>query len=209
MRKLGIFGGTFNPVHWGHLLVAEAAVSQVPLEQVIWVPTQHPPHKQAENFEHRCQMVMRALQDNPMMQIAPCLPSNHAEAAYAIQTLIDLKALYPHTRWYWIIGLDAFLTLPRWYRRQELITECTWLVAPRLLSTESNQPHAPEQLCAQVAQTLNSQSISIYYLILQVPYVGISASFIRRLCRERRSIRYLVPDAVREYIASYNLYLQE
>ncbi len=209
MRQVAILGGTFDPVHWGHLLIAETALSQVPLEQVIWVPARCPPHKLAAKFEHRLEMVQRAITDHPAFVISP-LAANRG-TSYAFQTLIALKALYPNTHLYWIIGLDAFQTLPRWYRRQELAW-CDWLVVPRLVSAAPDidapdrSSATSDSICKQVAQQLTVQDITIHWQLLQMPEVGVSSSLIRQYCRDGCSIRYLVPEAVRQYIINHNLY---
>ena len=211
MRKVAILGGTFDPVHWGHLLIAETALNQVPVEQILWVPTRYPSHKQAAIFEDRLEMVQRAIADHP------AFTSSHNEAnphqpSYAIQTLLELKAVYPNTHWYWIVGLDAFQTLPQWYRRQDLVAECDWLVAPRFVSTtpeleRSGGLVAQSQFtCKQVAQKLASEFITIRWQMLHMPWVGISSSLIRQYCRDGYSLRYLVPESVREYIITHNLY---
>ncbi len=211
MRKIGIVGGTFDPVHWGHLLVAECALNQVDLEQVIWVPTPCPHYKQAVKFEHRLEMVQKAIADHPRFAISP-IAANHSASSYAIQTLIELRIIYPNTQWYWILGLDAFQTLPQWYRRQELAPECEWLVAPRVVSPAlegyeiAGMIAQSQFICEQVAHRLTVQGMSIRWQLLHMPLVGISSSLIRQYCRERCSIRYLVPEAVRTYIATHNLY---
>ncbi len=216
MRKLAIFGGTFDPVHWGHLLIAETALSQVNVEQVIWIPNRCPPHKQAAIFEHRLEMVQRAIADHPAFASLPGEDgwgmATPREPSYAIQTLIDLQAVYPNTHWFWIVGLDAFQTLPRWYRRQELATECDWLVAPRLVSVTSlvDEPGGiiaqTNFICEQVVQKLSDERINIRWQTLSMPWIGVSSSLIRQYCRDRSSIRYLVPESVRIYIATHNLY---
>lgn len=203
MRKVGILGGTFDPVHWGHLAIAQTALTQVKLNQVIWVPNQCPPHKQAAMFEHRWQMVQRAIADHPAFSVSSS--GNREQLSYAITTLIELQAIYPNTHWYWIIGLDAFQTLPRWYQRQQFVPQCDWLVAPRLVPAGIN---AQSQLCEQVAQKLAAECINIRWQILQMPLLGVSSSLIRQYCRDGRSIRYLVPEAVRLYITTHNLYSQ-
>lgn len=212
MRKVAILGGTFDPVHWGHLLIAQTALSQVALQQVIWVPTRCPPHKQAALFEHRLEMVQRAIADHPAFAISAG-SANRSHPSYAIQTLTELQNVYPHTHWYWIVGLDAFRTLPRWYRRQELASKCDWLVAPRLVSAMPGVDELTEMnaqsnfICEQVVQQLAVDDITICWQILHMPWVGVSSSLIRQYCRARSSIRYLVPEAVRTYIDTHNLYL--
>lgn len=204
MRRLAIFGGTFDPVHWGHLLIAETALHQVSLEQVIWVPSLNPPHKQAALFEHRLDMVQRAIADNPRFAVS-LVEKSRSGASYAINTLTDLSAEYPNTHWYWIIGLDAFQTLPHWYRGQELAQLCEWLIAPRLLSGETTTQN--ELICKQVEQKLTKQFSSIHWHLLHIPLVGLSSSLIRHLCHQGKSIRYLVPESVRTYIDNHNLYI--
>ncbi|MDZ7961675.1 MAG: nicotinate (nicotinamide) nucleotide adenylyltransferase [Aulosira sp. DedQUE10] len=203
MQQLAIFGGTFDPVHWGHLLVAQTALHQVPVEQIIWVPSLNPPYKQAAAFEHRLEMLSLATKDNPAFTVS-LVEVNTPETSYAINTLINLSAAYPNTHWYWIVGLDTFQTLPRWYRRHELTQRCDWLIAPRLLGGENIAQS--ELICKQVEQQLINQSISIHWQLLHIPLVGVSSSLIRQLIRERQSIRYLVAESVRLYIATHNLY---
>lgn len=203
MGKIGIFGGTFDPVHWGHLLIAQSALSQMGLEQVIWVPN-HPHYKQASPFEHRLEMVARAIASNPAFTTFSS-PGDHSIATYAIQTLIELQAAYPNTDWYWILGLDTFQTLPRWYRQQEIATACNWIVAPRTGSFVQ-LAIAQDSAGEFVAQQLAAQGIDIKWQVLQMPMIGISSSLIRQYCRNSHSIRYLVAEPVRIYIATHNLY---
>ena len=218
MGQVAILGGTFDPVHWGHLLIAQTALSQLNLTQVIWVPDCLSPHKQACSYGHRRSMVEQAITDNPNFILSP-VETVDAKPNYAIKTLTELQDTYSDCQWYWIIGIDAFQTLPHWYRREAVIPACNWLVAPRPIATtrfhftksERNQPLADSQsswLCQQVAQQLASQDISIHWQLLQMPAVGISSTLIRQYCRQHRSIRYLVPEAVRAYITDHNLYLE-
>ena len=218
MGQVAILGGTFDPVHWGHLLIAQTALIQLNLTQVIWVPDRLSPHKQACSYEHRRSMVEQAIRDNPSFILSP-VETVDAKPNYAIKTLTELQDTYSDCQWYWIIGIDAFQTLPHWYRREAVIPACNWLVAPRPIATtrfhftksERTQPLADSQsswLCQQVAQQLASQDISIRWQLLQMPAVGISSTLIRQYCRQHRSIRYLVPEAVRAYITDHNLYLE-
>lgn len=203
MQQIAIFGGTFDPVHWGHLIVAETALNQVPLEKIIWVPSAHPPHKKAASFQHRLAMLQAATTDNSGFAVSP-IEQLQSSTSYAINTLIDLSNFYPNTHWYWIVGLDTFQTLPKWYRGQELAQLCDWLIAPRYLGSECITQ--TDLICKQVEQKLARQSATIHWHLLHTPLVGVSSSMIRNLCRDRQSIRYLVPESVRSYIADHNLY---
>jgi len=201
MAKLAILGGSFNPVHWGHLLMAETALQQVNLDRVIWVPARCPPHKQSAelvNFQHRFEMVKQAIAPYPAFRLSTA-DLSRTGSSYAIDTLLDLQTCYPDSQWYWIGGLDAFASLPRWHRRKELAAQCSWLVAPR-----SGQ--AAEVIAQQVAQQMAEQSIKINWQILQMPLVEISSSLIRQYCRDRRSFQALVPKSVENYIIAHDLY---
>ncbi len=211
MQKLAILGGTFNPVHLGHLILAETAFNQLELDHVIWVPTHVPPHKATADvleFQHRLEMVERAIAPHPAFQCATTADLSPG-SSYAIDTLTALKAQFPESQWYWILGLDAFQALPRWYHRHELASQCCWLIAPRQVHA-SRTSAAPDLhlLCQAVAAQLQAQAISIQWQLLSMPIVEISSSLIRQYCRDRRSIRYLVPESVRIYISAYHLYRQ-
>lgn len=204
MEKLAIFGGTFDPIHWGHLLIAQTALDQLRLDRVIWVIDRSPPHKQLStqlDFQYRWEMVQLAIADRPAFILSP-ITTHFLGYSYAIDTLNHLQAVYPQTHWHWIIGQDAFATLPRWYRRQELLPECHWLVAPR--PNVSNIEL--ELLSKTVVEQLTTQSIPLRWQVLSVPPVAISSSLIRQYCQEQRSIRYLVPEAVRTYILNHQFY---
>lgn len=210
MQKIAILGGTFDPVHWGHLLMAQTALSQTAIEQVIWVPTRDPSHKLATEFAQRLEMVQEAIADHPAFIISS-FALNDSGPTYAIQTLTDLQTFYPNTYWYWIVGLDTFQTLPHWYRRQEICRACDWLVVPRRGGGSGGVEVTDwcEDLCWEVVRRLGEQGIGIRWELLRMPLVDISSSLIRQYCRDRLSIRYLVPETVREYIATHSLYLAD
>nr|WP_290226962.1 nicotinate (nicotinamide) nucleotide adenylyltransferase [Trichocoleus desertorum] len=230
MQKVAILGGTFDPIHWGHLVMAEAALQQAALDQVIWVPTRLAPHKSQQlglSFEHRLQMVQRAIADHPAFSVTQ-VEANRVGPSYAITTLQDLQKLHLKVQWYWIIGLDAFRTLPRWYGHVELAATCEWLVAPRLqpsdscssdscspgnalitLNTELGWTAEMIASCEQVIALMAQKSITIRWQRLPMPMLGVSSSLIRQYCREKRSVRYLVPEAVRTYIIAHHLYQKD
>jgi nicotinate-nucleotide adenylyltransferase len=205
MQKIAIMGGTFNPVHWGHLLMAETALNQIALDRVIWVPTYRPLYKATSellSFHHRLEMVRRAIEPHPQFAIAPveqdAVKRSALDSSYAVDTLLNLQLRYPHSQWYWIIGLDAFQSLPRWYRHQELIRQCDWLVAPRLGSEATEIERTVRKMAAE--------SVELRWQLLHMPLIDISSSLIRHYCGKRHSIRYLVPESVRDYILEHELY---
>jgi nicotinate-nucleotide adenylyltransferase len=139
MGKIAIFGGTFDPVHWGHLLLAEAAASQFKLDRVLWMPDRVPPHKSRPDlasFHSRREMVALAIAYRSDFVLASP-PANAPGTSFAIDTLLDLQNLYPDDRPYWIVGIDAFQTLPKWHRCGEIGGLCDWLVAPRPVLSEA------------------------------------------------------------------------
>jgi nicotinate-nucleotide adenylyltransferase len=224
MPKLGILGGTFNPVHLGHLLMAETARDQLQLDRVLWVPTRQPPHRSPLDLidvAHRVEMVKQAIAPHPaftlsLVDCAAPLDVNHPSPSYAVDTLAALKHQHPNSQWYWILGLDAFQSLPRWYRRHEWIYQCHWLVLPRrdrsaleieATETDTELAHPTSRaVCEAVVADLRGQNLEVEWSLLQMPLVEISSSLIRRYRGDRRSIRYLVPDAVWNYITAHNLY---
>jgi len=221
MGRAAILGGTFDPVHWGHIRIAQTALSQLDLERVIWVPAHRPPHKRTSAYEHRRLMVELAIAQNPAFVLGERKASLD-EPDYAIDTLTGLQKTYPNSQWFWIIGLDAFQTVPRWYCRERLIPACDWLVAPRSLAIATTTTHSSTATniqqevnthalgsCQQVAEQLAFQGIPIRWQLLQMSLLDISSSLIRQYCRQHRSIRNLIPDPVQAYITTHNLYREE
>ncbi|HEY9696439.1 MAG TPA: nicotinate (nicotinamide) nucleotide adenylyltransferase [Trichocoleus sp.] len=215
MQKLAIFGGTFNPVHRGHLLAAETALCQFNLDQILWVPTYCPSYKNPADlpdFTHRLAMVRVAtsqLQSKTIALVA-------SDFSFAIDTFTVLQARYPQSEWYWILGLDSFQSLPRWYRRHELIPSCTWLVAPRTSTPlhRVSEPASSDRLSTslstsigeQVSRTLAAEAISIEWQPLEMPLIDVSSSLVRQYCREGKPIDALLPNSVQNYIQAHHLY---
>ncbi|MGG6293480.1 nicotinate (nicotinamide) nucleotide adenylyltransferase [Leptolyngbya sp. AN02str] len=203
---LAILGGTFNPPHVGHLHMAEAALGWGAIEQVIWVPNDVPPHRRGEvvlPFHHRYAMVERAIAPYPQFTVSR-VDGDRAGPSYASDTLAALQQQYPQRQWAWIIGLDAFQSLVRWHDRQWLIPQCIWLVVPR--RQRQTAAAGVAAIACTVAQQLQQEGIALRWQRLEMPQVEVSSSQIRQLCRDRQSIRGLVPDAVVQYIADHALY---
>ncbi|MEG4213950.1 nicotinate (nicotinamide) nucleotide adenylyltransferase [Microcoleus sp. Pol14C6] len=237
MAKIAILGGTFDPVHWGHVLVAETAASQFALDRVIWVPDRSPPHKERPDlasFEQRREMLALAIADRPDFLISP-QSANPSDSSFAIDTLLYLQKLYPGDHhWYWIIGSDALLTLPKWHRSGEIAGLCDWLVAPRPSQEDRETAESGEigglsewgdcpsgkpidsardrmqvqanALGRRVAEQMALLDVEIRWEVLSMAAIEISSSHIRRCCAERIDLRYLVPEVVGTYIAAHQLY---
>ncbi|MGF1495377.1 MAG: nicotinate-nucleotide adenylyltransferase [Elainellaceae cyanobacterium] len=219
--RRGILGGTFNPIHVGHLVAAETARHQLGLDQVLWVPNQNPVYKAQADIlaaPHRLELIRRAIAPYPTFELSE-VELDRPGPSYAIDTWHQLQASAPMSQWYWILGLDTFLSLPHWYRCRELIPRCTWLVAPRPVASRelSAAPTADrdslrptrDAVHAAIRQRLRQQNLydlPIQWQLLDMPLLEISSSLIRRYCRDRRSVRYLVPDSVWRYLESHQLY---
>jgi nicotinate-nucleotide adenylyltransferase len=197
--KVGILGGTFDPIHLGHLLMAESAREILELRQVLFVPAGDPPHKQELPITpacHRQAMVELALAHNPFFELSP-VDLDRSGPHYSTETVQLLQKRYdlPPELCYFIIGSDSLQDLPTWHRPAELIKICRLAVArrpgsvPDLTSLEATLPGLSDQLTW-----------------VEMPLVGISASDIRARVRAGQSIRYQVPDGVGEYIQKHQLY---
>lgn len=142
--RVGILGGTFDPIHRGHLAIAIAAVQQAKLNQLLWIPDPHPPHKAVPDvtpLSHRINMIECAIAAWPNHHVWQVSDDGSAPS-FAIATLSTLQQHKPGCCWFWILGLDAFCSLPKWYHSQELVEQCQWIVAPRLTFEQSQ--FAPE-----------------------------------------------------------------
>lgn len=219
MEKVAILGGTFDPVHWGHLSMAHAALCQFGLDRVVWSVDRTPGHKLHSvlaTFEQRREMVAVAISQRPDFGLLPI--DTNPSAVGAIDSVLYLQNLYPQAELYWIIGADAFQTLPKWPWCGEIAALCQWLVAGRrtggreeLHSEVSMDAVADKMLetntvCAAVAQKMSLRGVQLRWQVLAMPEIEVSSTAIRHYCRQGRAIEHLVPDAVRTYIVNHQLY---
>ncbi|MDY6782087.1 MAG: nicotinate (nicotinamide) nucleotide adenylyltransferase [Cyanobacteriota bacterium] len=234
-RRLGIFGGTFDPVHNGHLALARAALKLFDLHAILWIPTWHPPHKSGliTKGVHRRAMVEAAIARDPQFHLGPPTAKFH----YAIDTFTHVQILHPNNEWYWLLGSDTFKTLPRWYQRQQLIPAVTWLVFPRLTSSPTKDattgrrgdgatgrgeekrksklynlgnslltPTPIESSCEQTIRQLRRQEIPIRWHLIPTTIPPISSTQIRQGYCQGRPLSHLLPKAVLAYITTHQLY---
>jgi nicotinate-nucleotide adenylyltransferase len=180
--------------------MAESALDQFGLGQVVWVPSHHPTHKQTHllDFAHRLEMVQQAIAEQPKF-VASALEQNQRTPSYAHETFAQLHASDPAASWHWIIGVDAFQTLPHWRNSVDFVAQCLWLVAPRNQTVIST-------ICPWVEKTVADKSVRLRWRTIQMPQIDISSSLIRQYCQVGRSLQYLVPESVRVYINTNNLY---
>lgn len=200
--RIGILGGTFDPVHLGHLLAAEAARESLGLERVLFMPAGQPwlkAHPHASGLtpgHHRLRMVELAVADNPAFQ-AGRHEVDRPGPTYSVDTLEALAAeLGPGVSLYFILGQDALADFHRWKAPERVLELCRLAVAPRPGS------QAPEWAEIFTRHSLPAGQVTL----LEAPQLDISGTGIRRRVAEGRSIRYLVPNAVAEYIREQGLY---
>lgn len=194
--RIGIMGGTFDPIHYGHLLTAEEAKEQFHLDRVIFVPSGMPPHKKkrvVSAAEHRCKMVAAAIATNPQFSLSR-VEVERKGFSYAADTVDAFLEIYgKDTELYFITGADAIREIMSWHKVQDLIKKCQFIAATR-----------PGYNYATVFQLPPPYKGRIHPL--NVTAVAISSSQIRELKRENKSIKYLLPEAVETYIAEKGLY---
>lgn len=198
--KLGIMGGTFDPIHYGHLVTAEGARSTFGLDQVLFLPAGRPPHKkraEVSDPEHRYMMTVLATLTNPHFEVSR-LEIDRTGISYTIDTLRALKGHYgPEVELYFITGADAILDIMSWKDYHEYLTLAHFVAATR---PGFSLDHLPEATLDWISKHQGR------FHFLRVPALAISSTEIRERVRQGGSIRYLVPEAVEHYIRRQKLY---
>lgn len=190
--KIGIFGGTFNPPHAGHVIVAEHVRTALRLEKVLFIPSYLSPHKlesESDLAEHRLAMTRLAIRENDHFDISD-IEVKQKGISYTIQTLESLTKENPTASFSVIVGMDNYLTFHRWKEPRRILALSTLVVM--------NRPGFPRQMNEQVG----SENV----LFVDVPNIDISSSEIRRRVALGASIRSLVDPEVEEYISRHSLY---
>ncbi len=203
-KRVGLLGGSFNPVHNGHLIIARAVAETLGLDRVILLPTKQPPHKRAGSLidaEHRIAMVQLAIEGEPLFEFSD-VDASRAAPTYTIDTIAHIRGeLGLDTELYWIIGGDSLAELAAWYRAGELVDACHIVTALRPGTDTIDFTNA-----ALTAVFTSEQIARLQQGILETPMIDISSTQVRRRCEAKQSIRYLVPDEVRKYINHNDLY---
>jgi len=195
--RLGVLGGTFDPPHTGHLVLAEQAREQLTLDRVLWVPAGDPWRKSSVEVsaaEHRCAMVRLAIQDNPAFELCT-LEVDRSGPSYSVDTFSTLAETHRGSELFFILGLDSLRDLPAWREPQRLLGLTRLAVAPR----------AGERLTeAELEELLPGLAERVAWV--EMPRIDISATELRWRAAEGRSLRYQVPAAVEAYIREHRLY---
>lgn len=201
--KVGILGGTFNPVHIGHLILARDASEAFGLSRVLFVPCARPAHKPEDKLaaaEHRVAMLERALKDDPGSEISR-VELERAGVSYAVDTLKTLHLRHPQVVWHFIIGADTLPELSTWRDIHELLDLCRFISMRRPGMPEREKLMNSIQLPAPWPERLMSD-------VFDGHLIEVSSSEIRKRVAEGRSIRYLVPWEVERYIEDHALYIE-
>ena len=191
--KIAIMGGTFNPIHYAHLLSAEQVYDRLGYDRILFIPAARPPHKNPRDIidsEHRYQMTLLATADNSHFEVSR-IELERTGPSYAIQTIKELQAFYGKCcKLAWIIGADSLIEFKIWKDFGELLDICHFIATTR-----------PNYDFENVPSTLRNR-----VQVFPITGVDISATEIRQYVRKGSSIRYLVPKAVMEYIEQHQLY---
>jgi nicotinate-nucleotide adenylyltransferase len=209
-QRIGLFGGTFDPIHLGHLRCAQEVKETFALSQVIFILAATPPHKLDRpiiSMRHRWNMVSTAIMDNPCFALSD-VEIRREGTSYSIETISYYhRHLTEGERLFFIVGADAFCEIETWKDYPQLFTACDFIVISRpnfdplqasVLTSEGFKEEGPGD------RFLHPSGHSLY--LLRVTPIGISSTSIRRAVREGRSIAYLVPKEVENYIAQEGLY---
>jgi len=189
--NIAIFGGTFDPIHTGHLLMAESAREQFKLQRIVFLPTGNPPHKQTimASAMHRLAMIKKAIQSNPAFE-ASIWEIQQKRTVYTYEALAHFKKVYPRAALFFILGSDSLRAVPQWRQGIALLRQARFLIIER-----------PETPWAGLPLTLRRWTRRV-----NSPLCAIASHEIRARRARRQSIRYVVPDPVAAYIQKKNLY---
>ena len=201
-ERMGLFGGSFDPIHFGHLILARSVAEQIGLSRVIFLPSALPPHKPTHRLthaRHRREMVLRAIDGESMLAFSE-FDLERCGPTYTIDTVEHFsKALGPGTALHWIIGGDTLSDLITWHRAKELVDACTILTVARPGFTGIDR--------STLGSVFSDEQIArLQAGIVATPLIDIAATQIRERIRRGQSIRYLVPESVRRYIEEHQLY---
>jgi nicotinate-nucleotide adenylyltransferase len=197
MAGVGVLGGTFDPPHIGHLVIAQEALGQLGLARVVFAPTREPPHKPANGITpiaHRVAMVQLAITGHPQFSVSK-VDVDRAGPTYTVDTMHLLHQQYHDDELYFIMGMDSLANILTWRSPERLIQECRLAVF--------NRPGFSVDLAALESRL---PGLEKRFVLLPAPSLDIAASDLQRRVRAGESIAHLVPDAVAAYIEEHRLY---
>ena len=199
-RRIGIMGGTFDPIHMGHLILGEKAYEQFHLDKVLFMPSGNPPHKRNRQGratdEQRVEMVRRAISTNPHFELS--MAEMHENGyTYTYHTLELLKAEIPDIDYYFIIGADSLYNFDTWMEPGRICKNCILVTAVRNHSTMTELETEMHRLSLKYGGT---------FLTLNTTNIDVSSEMLRNWISEDKSVRYYIPDSVITYIEENQIY---
>ena len=201
MEKYGIFGGTFNPIHFGHLMICEYLKEELGLDKVIFIPTGNPPHKSLDvSAIDRYNMVKLEISSNPDFEISD-IETNRVNLSYTVDTIIELKKIYENQKLFFLIGLDTLFQLKTWRKIEELSREIEFVVALRPKYIDIDEINRELKFLRENYGTIVE--------IIHTPLYEISSTELRTRIRDKKSVRYLIPNNVVNYIKESGFYKVE
>lgn len=198
--KIGIMGGTFDPIHNGHLMLGEYAYQEFQLDEVWFMPNGNPPHKSNDTIEsqtkNRVEMVRRAIAGKEYFSLQ-LYETKNKEVNYSYKTMEHFKRAYPEYTFYFIIGADSLFSIEKWVHPEILLSDCIVLAAYR-------DNTGTDEMLSQIQYLNDKYGADIR--LLNTPNVDISSSDIRERIKDGLSIRKMVPEAVFDYIEENQLF---
>lgn len=200
--KIGIIGGTFDPIHNGHLIIAEYARTHLKLDKVIFIPVGIAPHKdnnKITNAKSRVEMINLSIKSNPYFYQS-LIEVKRDNVTYTVDTLTSLKEEYPENEFYFIMGGDSILEIESWKDHKKLMKICNFIVLDRDHITREDINLKVSEL--KLLYGMDTQ-------VIRSPLIEISSTEIRNRIKKGLSIKYLVPESVENYIKDNELYLED
>jgi nicotinate-nucleotide adenylyltransferase len=216
-QRVGILGGTFNPVHYGHLAASEEVLERLNLDVVLFIPSHLPPHKKEEEIPsaiQRLEMVRIAIAGNPHFA-ASDIEVRRGGSSYSVDTIVQLRALYPGARLFFLTGIDSFLEIQTWHQWERLLSLCVFVVLSRpgyrfsdLLKIDfmKNSLKELESLDRRDIEEAVIRSAGFTIHLSRISQYDISSTDIRKRIRQGKSVKYLLPEPVEHYIIKNELY---
>lgn len=216
-QRIGILGGTFNPIHLGHLAAGEDVCDRLRLDRVLFIPAFLPPHKQEDmpSAGDRLEMVRRAIGGNPRFGVSD-IEIKRGGMSYTIDTIEELHALHPNADLYFITGLDSFLDIRTWKDWRKLLKRCTFVVLSRescrfqdlaKMDFLNSQEHDLRDLDERRQRQLEIRNGDVRVILERIPFYEISSTDIRSRVKAGKSIKYLLPESVEGYIIEKKYYV--
>ena len=202
-RKIGIMGGAFDPIHYGHLLIAENAAEQYGLDQVYFMPTGQSPLKAKRHITdaaHRCEMIQLAIADNPRFRLSTQEIDNEG-TSYTYRTLERLKEKHPMDQFFFIMGGDSLKDFETWRYPERIVRAACVLASVR----DDVEGDAFRKQLEYLRERFGTEAI----FPLSTPNYEVSSHGIRTLTEQGQTIRYMVPESVRAYIEEHGLYRKD